>query len=190
MYINIRKRSYFLDMINDDNYAMFCLDVLSTYNYTMNELMVLKNYILYAKSSIDSCIKKKKFFSIFKNPKLNDKINKKLNDNIKMLDNCNSKLEKFESELAYIIIKNIFKDEHLKKLGLTNTYIKDLLDRYNLILKNSFDKYYYDEKTDNLYKRSDKGEWFFLEEKPIEVIEYLATYDKKNSNIVLQKERK
>lgn len=186
MNIKVRKKSHFLDMIDDVNYAEFCLDVGSSFNYNPEELLILKDKLLIEKKDFEKIKKRKEIFHFLKNAKINEKYNILLEKKSKLINLYYERLERFESELAYIIIKNIKHYEQVITWGFSEDYIDDLVKRYKHLLDNSFYDYYYDEKNDDIYMIDDNGERVVLSEIPEVVRQYIDDQltDKEPSKIL------
>ncbi len=181
MNIKLKNSSYFINLIENDWYAMICFDKADSFDLINKKLIELKSNLDKAEKKYNISDAFLSAVMYFKNDELTKKAALRVEKNFQIVNKNSDALRKFESELAYLLIKGVLTKEITHKLGFDEQYIKGLLTRYKNEAENPYTEYYYNEKNGVLSKKNENGFYWPLPYIPVSVANEINKREHKQS---------
>ena len=162
MYIKVKKRNHFLNLLEDKELAEAYFqgeDIGEYNNIRLNELQYNLRSSKRIYTIMSSFLPITRFFKIENLVGIASKVERKHQE----LEYSINALEIFESNLAYFIIsESVSIEDCCIKNDLDPVYLRNLLENYKKQVAKPFIEYYYDENTDRVSEITEDGKCVVL----------------------------
>lgn len=173
MYVKEKRKTHFLNLWEDNAFALCYLNDKNVSEFTNKKLVELQKNIRIYKGKCDRLESLLSVVLFFDLENLSETITRRREKENKNLMRYSHDLKVFESNLAYLLISGIITLEKANKLGFDNKYLKNLISKYRNEIKNSYNEYYYDELTKSSYEIRPNGKMLALPYTPDIIIKEL-----------------